>query len=191
MKAALYARVSTHDQQTLAMQTQAMQAYATNRGWHVAMQVEETSSGVKERKQRERIIQAARRREIDVIVVWKLDRWGRSLPDLVANLQELNALGVGFVSLTEALDFTTPSGKALAGMLAVFAEFERDMLRERIKAGIAHARARGQAHGRPKTAALKADEVRALDEDGYNKSQIARELGISRASVRRALNPVN
>ncbi len=187
MKAALYARVSTHDQQTLALQTQAMGEYATTRGWDVVMHVEETASGVKERTLRTQIIEAARRREIDVIVVWKLDRWGRSLPDLVANLQELQALGVGFVSLTEALDFTTPSGKALAGMLAVFAEFERDMLRERIKAGIAHARANGQAHGRPKTAALKADQVKTLDETGLNKSQIARELGISRTSVRRFL----
>ena len=151
------------------------------------MQMEETCSGVKERPLRAQIIQAARRREIDVIVVWKLDRWGRSLPDLVANLQELHSLRVGFVSLTEALDVTTPSGKALAGMLAVFAEFERDMLRERIKAGIAHARANGQAHGRPKTAALKAEQVKALDEAGLNKSQIARELGMSRASVRRCL----
>ena len=151
------------------------------------MPVEETSSGVKERERRAQIIQAARRREIDVIVVWKLDRWGRSLPDLVANLQEMHALGVGFVSLTEALDFTTPSGKALAGMLAVFAEFERDMLRERIKAGIDHARAKGQPHGRPKTATLKADHVKALDEAGFNKSQIAREVGISRTSVRRCL----
>lgn len=188
MRAALYARVSTHDQQTLTLQTAAMYEFATRRRWDVVMQVEETSSGVKERELRAQILQAARRREIDVIVVWKLDRWGRSLPDLVANLQELHALGVGFVSLTEALDFTTPSGKALAGMLAVFAEFERDMLRERIKAGIAHARAKGRAHGRPKTAALQADEVRILDGAGYNKSQIARELGISRASVRRILS---
>lgn len=188
MRAALYARVSTHDQQTLALQTEAMRGYAARRGWDVVMEMEETASGVKERTLRTQITQAARRREIDVIVVWKLDRWGRSLPDLVANLQELQALGVGFVSLTEALDFTTPSGKALAGMLAVFAEFERDMLRERIKAGIAHARTKGGAHGRPRTAALKADEVRALDGAGLNKSQIARELGISRSSVRRALN---
>ena len=151
------------------------------------MEVEETASGVRERTLRTRITQAARRREIDVVVVWKLDRWGRSLPDLVASLQELQALGVGFVSLTEALDLTTPSGKALAGMLAVFAEFERDLLRERIKAGIAHARAQGGAHGRPRTAALKAEEVRAMDGTGYNKSEIARALGMSRASVRRCL----
>ena len=76
----------------------------------------------------------------------------------------------------------------MAGMLAVFAEFERDMLRERVKAGIAHARAKGKPHGRPKTAALKKEQVKELHEEGYNKSRIARELGISRTSVRRALN---
>ena len=83
------------------------------------------------------------------MVVWRLDRWGRSLLDLVATLQELASLDVGFVSLSEALDLTTPSGRALAGMLAVFAEFERDILRDRVKAGIDPARKEGRPHGRP------------------------------------------
>jgi len=87
-------------------------------------------------------MQAARRRELDAILVWRLDRWGRSLADLVLTLKELPDLGVGFVSLTEALDLTTPTGRALAGLLAVFAEFEREILRERVKAGIAHAQRR-------------------------------------------------
>jgi DNA invertase Pin-like site-specific DNA recombinase len=82
---------------------------------------------------REKLIETARRREIDLVLVWRLDRWGRSLVDLVNTLQELTALEVGFVSLSEALDLTTPSGRALAGMLAVFAEFERDILRDRVK----------------------------------------------------------
>ena len=188
MRTALYARVSTRDQQTLPMQLKRMKEYVKNRGWDIVLQIEETSSGIKKRKKRKAIINAAKRREIDVIVVWKLDRWGRSLVELINELQDLNALGVGFVSITEALDFTTPSGKAMAGMLAVFAQFERDMLSERVKAGIAHARAKGKAHGRPKTAALKTDKIIQMDKKGYNKSQIARELGISRTSVRRALN---
>jgi len=86
-------------------------------------------------------------------VVWRLDRWGRSLLDLIATLQELASLSVGFVSLSEALDLTTPSGRALAGMLAVFAEFERDILRDRVKAGIAQARKEGRPHGRLPTVA--------------------------------------
>lgn len=191
MKAALYARVSTHDQQTLPIQVSAMREYAQKRSWQIEMCVEDTASGVKDREKREQIILAAKRREIDVIVVWKLDRWGRSLVDLMNSLEELTALQVGFVSMTEAIDLTTPSGKALAGMLAVFAQFEREMLRERVKAGIAHARANGKPHGRPKTAALKAQQVKKLFSQGYSKAKIARELGIGRTSVRRILNEGN
>ncbi len=108
------------------------------------------------RPQREELLQAARRREIDLVLVWRLDRWGRSLVDLVTTLQELMALGVGFVSLSEALDMTTPSGRALAGMLAVFAEFECDILRDRVRAGIPQARKEGRPHGRPPTVAMLA-----------------------------------
>ncbi len=188
MKAALYARVSTHDQQTLQLQIKTMQEYIQKRGWETVLCIEDTASGVSDRKKRERILVAARKRQVDVIVVWKLDRWGRSLVDLMNSLQELTALRVGFVSITEAIDLTTPSGRALAGMLAVFAEFERDMLRERVKAGIAHARAQGKPHGRPRSAALKAKQVKALFAQGYSKSKIAQELGIGRTSVRRLIN---
>ncbi len=140
LKVGLYARVSTHDQQTLPMQLAAMREYAKRRGWKIALEEKEVGSGAKTRPKREELLRAARRREVDAIVVWRLDRWGRSLLDLIATLQELHAVGVGFVSLTEALDMTTPGGRALAGMLAVFAEFERDILRDRVKAGIAQAR---------------------------------------------------
>lgn len=111
----LYARVSTHDQQTILLQTRAMREYAARRGWSIAMQVKEVGSGASQREQREKLVEAARRREIDVVLVWRLDRWGRSLTDLLATLQELEHLGVGFVSLTEALDLTTPAGQAMAG----------------------------------------------------------------------------
>jgi DNA invertase Pin-like site-specific DNA recombinase len=97
-------------------------------------------------------MQAARRRDVDAVLVWRLDRWGRSVADLLLTLQELNQLGVGFVSLTEVLDLTTPTGRAMAGLLAVFAEFEREILRERVRAGIAHARRHGKTHGRPPAA---------------------------------------
>jgi len=106
----------------------------------------------------------------------------------VVTLKELVELGIGFVSLTEAFDMTTPSGRALAGMLAVFAEFEREILRERVKAGVAHARAKGTVLGRPKSAAKKVDEVRHLyRKEKLSKSEIARRLGIGRTSVRRLL----
>jgi putative DNA-invertase from lambdoid prophage Rac len=187
MKLGLYARVSTHEQQTLALQRDAMTAYAQQRRGSIVLTVEDIGSGVSERRQRDTLMRAARRREIDAIVVWRLDRWGRSLADLVGTLHELQALGVGFISLQEALDFTTPTGRALAGMLAVFAEFEREILRERVKAGIAQARKRGQRHGRPPTVAHHADTVRQLSATGLSKSAIARRLGMSRASVRRCL----
>ena len=183
----LYARVSTHDQQTLPMQLGAMREYVRKRGWQVAVAVKDVGSGATLRPQREQLVQAARRREVDVVLVWRLDRWGRSLVDLVTTLQELMALGVGFVSLSEALDMTTPSGRALAGMLAVFAEFERDILRDRVKAGIAQARKEGRPHGRPPTVARFAHRVRALSKKGMNKSAIARQLKMSRTSVRRFL----
>jgi putative DNA-invertase from lambdoid prophage Rac len=183
----LYARVSTHDQQTLPLQLSAMREHAGHRGWTVVMKVEDVGSGVRERPKREDLLRAARRRELDLILVWRLDRWGRSLVDLVTTLQELTALQVGFVSLSEALDLTTPSGRALAGMLAVFAEFERDILRDRVKAGIAQARKEGRPHGRPQTITRHAAEVKNLFQQGVSKREIAKTLGISRTSVRRFL----
>jgi putative DNA-invertase from lambdoid prophage Rac len=187
MRVGLYARTSTHDQQTLGLQLEAMTCYIRDRGWTLAKQVKDVSSGVRERPQREALLKAARRREIDAVVVWRLDRWGRSLADLVVTLQELSGLGVGFVSLTEALDLTTPSGRAMAGLLAVFAEFEREILRERVRAGIAQARKEGRSHGRPRTARLQAEQVRRLWAQHQSKSEIARRLGIGRTSVRRIL----
>lgn len=183
----LYARISTHDQKTLSLQLAEMRKYVKNRGWTVSLEVKDVGSGASTRPKRDEIIAAARRREVDTVIVWKLDRWGRSVVDLVTTLKELGDLGVGFISLTEALDLTTPTGRAMTGLLAVFAEFERDILKERVKAGIAQAKSEGRVFGRPKTAALKSLEVRRLKKQGLNHSEIARELKIGRASVRRAL----
>jgi DNA invertase Pin-like site-specific DNA recombinase len=135
----LYARVSTNDQQTLPMQSRAMREYAARQGWTIAMQVCEVGSGAVKREAREKQLKVARRREIDVVVVRRLDRWGRPVTDLLATLCELKHLGVGFVSLTEALDLATPAGLAMAGLLAVFAAFEREILGERTRAGLSHA----------------------------------------------------
>src|SRR3989442_1926824 len=187
LRAGLYARVSTQDQQTIPLQTRAMREYATRRGWRIALQVKEIGSSAVQRERREQLLEAARRREIDVVLVWRLDRWGRSVTDLLATFQELEHLGVGFVSLTEALDLTTPAGRAMAALLAVFAEFEREILRERVRAGLAHARQNGQRLGRPLTAALHAKQVRKLFCAGISKSEISRRLQIGRTSVRRVL----
>src|SRR4051795_836674 len=186
-RAGLYARVSTNDQQTLPMQNRAMREYAARRGWTIALQVREVGSGAVQRPAREQLMEAARRREIDVVLVWRLDRWGRSVTDLLATLQELEHLGVGFVSLTEALDLTTPAGRAMAGLLAVFAAFEREILSERTRAGLAHARQNGKKLGRPATAAIHTAEIRKLHRSGVSKSEIARRVQIGRTSVRRIL----
>ena len=183
MRVGIYARVSTYDQQTLPMQLKQMKEYVKNRKWELTIEFQEIGSGAKLRPKREELLKMARRREIDAVLVWKLDRFGRSLVDLVNTLNELRELDVIFVSLTESLDFSTPSGRAMAGMLSTFAEFERDIIRERVKAGIANARSNGKAHGRPKTAALKKDVIRKLKTDGLNHSQIAKKLKISRGSV--------
>jgi DNA invertase Pin-like site-specific DNA recombinase len=187
VRAALYARVSTQDQQTLPMQNRAMREYAARRGWTIATQVKEVGSGAAQRQRREELMEAARRKEIDVVVVWRLDRWGRSVTDLLATLQELEHLGVGFVSLTEALDLTTPAGRAMAALLAVFAASQREILGERVRAGLAHARQNGKRLGRPLTAGLHAGQICKLHRSGLSKSEIARCLNIGRTSVRRVL----
>jgi putative DNA-invertase from lambdoid prophage Rac len=186
-RAALYARVSTADQQTIPLQIGAMQDYTQRRGWKVVAEVQDINGGAKLRPKREELLKLARQRKLDVIIVWRLDRWGRSLHDVLQSLQELHELGVDFVSVTEGLDFTTSTGRAMAGMLAIFAQFEREILRERVLAGLAHARSKGKVLGPPRTARNKADQIQQLLADGFSKTQIARKLKIGRASVYRAL----
>jgi DNA invertase Pin-like site-specific DNA recombinase len=186
-RVALYTRVSTADQHTLPQQLRKLRELAKRRGWRVVREVREVASGRARRALRDELVAAARRREIDAVLVWKLDRWGRSVSDLVETLHELDAVGVAFVSLTEAIDMTTPSGRALAGMLAVFAEFERDILRERIREGLERARRDGVHLGRPQSVAVHAPAVRRLYAQGLSKRAIGRELGIGDGSVRRLL----
>ena len=167
----------------LPLQVKAVHQYAKRRSWKVVKTVEDVGSGADARPQREELIKAARRRQIDAVLVWRLDRWGRSLLDLIGSLQELSTLGVGCVSLCEALDLTTPSGRALAGMLAVFAEFEREILRDRVKAGIAQARQQGKPHGRPPTINAHSAEIKRLFAKGISKREIAKRLTKDRSHV--------
>lgn len=187
MRVGIYTRVSTNEQKTLPMQLKALRKYARSRKWNVVLEIEDVGSGVKERKKRDQVLDAARRREIDVVLVWKLDRWGRSINDLFSTMKELTDLDVAFVSLTETVDLSTPIGRAVAGLLAVFANFERELLRERVKAGIAYARKRGGRHGRPASVTKYATKVKKLFNEGVPKAEIARQLSISRTSVRRLL----
>jgi putative DNA-invertase from lambdoid prophage Rac len=187
MRAGLYAWVSTDEETAMSRQNDALLAYVTARGWTAICRIEDIGSEAAARPRRAELMKLARRRALDVILVCRLDRWGDSLRDLVQTLQELNALGVGFVSLSEPLDLTTPSGWALCEMLVVFAEFERQSRRQQVKAGISRARRQGRPHGRPPTAASQAVEIRRLASQQMNQSEIARRLGIGPTSVRRIL----
>ena len=187
-KVAIYARVSTHDQNTLPMQINKCSAFASSRGWQVTTSISEIASGSVKRPGRERLLKLCRRREVDIVIVWKLDRWGRSVSDIVSTLQELQDLNVQFVSVTEALDFTTAMGRAMGNLLAVFSEFEREMISERVKAGLAQAKAKGVKLGRPSVLEDKRDEVIELWKESGNKSLIADKLGISRRSVARVID---
>jgi putative DNA-invertase from lambdoid prophage Rac len=183
LRAGLYAMVSTADQQTLPMQIAEMRDYAHRRGWTIVKELQDVNG----RPKREELIQMAIRRGLDVIVVLRLDRWGRSLADVVRSLQELHARKVDFASVSEGLDFSTPTGRAMSQMLSVFAQFERDVLRDRVRAGLEHARRRGKTLGRPATVQAQADKILELLAAGVPKKTIAQQLGIGRASVYRAI----
>jgi DNA invertase Pin-like site-specific DNA recombinase len=186
MRAALYARVSHRDQTTIPDQLADLRAYAERQGWKVAAEFSDTISGKKHtRPQRNELIKQCYKGKLDVILVWKLDRWSRSSQDALNTLAELERFDVAFVSLQEKLDFTTPMGRAMVRILAVFAELERETIVERVKAGVEKARARGVRMGRPASAKGHTKMVLYLAEEGQNNTQIAKALKISRASVMR------
>jgi len=188
MRAALYARVSTRDQHSIPMQLESMRDYAKLRGWTVAAEVQEAETGKKnDRAGREQIIKLARSGKIDVVLCWKLNRWGRSTPDLLMTLDDLQAHRVAFVSLCEQIDLTSPAGRMMAGILAVFAQFEREMIVENVKAGIATYRAKHKKWGRPPISRRKRIEVLQLRSEGVSATEIAERLRIGRATVYRLL----
>lgn len=187
MRAVIYARVSTHDQNTIPMQVKKCQEYAKARNWIVSHVMKDIASGAKQKPQRDDILKLARKREIDIVIVWKLDRWGRSTADVVSSLQELQELNVKFISITEALDFTTAMGRAMSGLLSVFAEFERELIRERVRAGLEQARSRGVRLGRPPLVQLKENEIKAHLKKTKNISETARKFKVSRRSIGRII----
>jgi len=149
-KVGIYARVSTADKgQDPELQLRDLREYANARGWKVFGEYADIGeSGSKDKRpQLDRLMDDARKRRIDGILVWKLDRFGRSLKSLVNTLEELRSLGIQFVSYTENLDFSTPAGRAMANLIGVFAESERDLIRERVVAGLANAEAKGKRLG--------------------------------------------
>lgn len=183
MRVALYGRVSTSDKgQDVQMQMHELRQYASNRRWEVIGEyIDEGHSGAKEsRPALNRLMADAKQRKFDAIVVWKLDRFGRSLKHLVTALAELDAVGVVFVSLKDGFDLTTPGGRAMFGMCAVMAEFERALICERVRAGMAHARAKGKRLGRS-ARYVDMDAVAARRASGESLRAIARDLRVSPA----------
>ena len=189
MKIALYARVSTADKgQDPEMQLRELREYCERRGWAVSTEyVDVGVSGAKDsRPQLNKLMADAKQRRFDAILVWKLDRFGRSLKHLVSALGEFEALGVAFVSLRDSFDLTTPAGRLMFNMVASFAEFERDLIRERVKAGIANRRAKGFRVGR-KPVCIDPAQLHALRSEGRTIREIANALGVSRSLVHKTL----
>lgn len=180
MKAALYVRVSTLDQHT-ENQHDELHRYALARGWSATLYADKGISGAKERRAGlDSLLRAARRRKIDVVVVWRLDRLGRSLRHLIWLLDELGALGVAFVSLGEGIDTSTPAGRLQLHVLGAIAEFERERLRERVRAGLARARKEGKRLGRPPKP-IAPETLAAVA--GLSVRAAARRLGVSKSAV--------
>ena len=179
-RAAIYARVSTLDQEP-ENQLAELRQYISARGWTAVEYVDHGISGAKERRPAlDRVISDARRRKFDVLVCWRLDRLGRNLKHLVTLLDELQALGVAFVSLGEGIDCTTPAGRLQLHILAALAEFERSRIAERVQAGLARARKQGKRLGRPRLTRPPADLPK-----GLSVREAAADWGVSKSTAAR------
>ena len=187
MRAAIYARVSTSDQSTV-MQISALREYIERRGWKLVEEyIDEGVSGSRERRPAlDRLAADARRRAFDAVVVFRFDRFARSVSHLARALDEFRALGIEFVSLHEAIDTSTPMGRAMFHIAGAFAELEREIIRERVKAGLANAKRRGTKVGRPR-ALVNLQEVVQRASQGLSGREIAKAASISEATVRRLL----
>ncbi len=190
-RAAIYIRVST-DGQTVDNQRLELEQAAKRAGWEIVGVYDDKGlSGAKSREHREafdRLCKDATRRKFDVVMSWSVDRLGRSLQDLISFLSELHSVGVDLYLHQQGIDTTTPAGKAMFQMMGVFAEFERSMIRERVKAGLRRAKAQGKVLGRPKVAGKVEKAVLAARADGTGKRKIARQLGIGVSTVNRILS---
>jgi putative DNA-invertase from lambdoid prophage Rac len=187
-KVAIYCRVST-DAQDTAMQLEELRRVADARGWEVAAVVEEKRSGRKLRPARQQLIREAKEGKYDAIMVWKLNRWGRSTADLVTSIRDLDAAGITFISLKDAIDMSTATGRMVADILAAIAEFEAENIKENVIAGLKHAQRHGtrsgKSIGRPNKADEHAIEVRALRSQGLSLPVIAEKTGLGYGTVHR------
>jgi DNA invertase Pin-like site-specific DNA recombinase len=188
MRVAIYGRVSTTNHgQDVSMQTGELEQFAQARGWRlVDSYLDIGISGTKEKRpELDRLMADAHRRKFDVVIVWKFDRFARSVSHLLRALETFNALGVAFVSLSEQMDTTTPAGRMVFTVLGAVAELERSLIVERVRAGLRNARAKGKKLGRPRVT-VDAHKIASLRADGLSWAVIAERLGVGEGTVYRA-----
>lgn len=189
-QAAIYARVSTNGQNT-DNQIRELKKVAKRHGWRIASEyIDHGVSGAKGRDKRpelDKLLKAANRREFDIIMAWSVDRLGRSLQHLVGFLDDIHAKGVDLYLHQQNIDTSTPSGKAMFQMAGVFAEFERSMIQERVRAGLERAREQGKVLGRPKVSLRTEALIRRKREQGMGILKIAREVGVGTSVVQRVI----
>lgn len=192
MRAAIYARVSTSGHgQDPQLQTREIREYCERRSWQTAGEyVDSGVSGAKDsRPELNRLIADAHRRRFDAVVVWKFDRFARSVSHLLRALETFNALGIAFVSLSEQIDTTTPTGRMVFTVLGAVAELERSLIAERVRAGLRNARAKGKRLGRPRTI-VDAAKIASLRAGGHSWAMICEQTGLSKGTAQRALHSV-
>jgi DNA invertase Pin-like site-specific DNA recombinase len=192
VRIALYARVSTSNgQQTTETQLLQLRQYCERRGWeNVVEYVDNGISGTKaSRPQLDQLMKDAGRRQFDVVVVWKLDRFGRSIRQLVNDVTTIGELGIAFVSVTEGFDMTTAAGRMQFGIFSTFAEFERSLIVERVKSGLARAKSQGRVPGF-KRQVLDLDGIRSRMAAGESMRACARSFAISPALLSKRLREV-
>ena len=187
MRVAIYARVSTGEQ-TTDNQVIKLKKVAERNGWEVEAIYADTISGAKsKRPELDKLMQSVMRKEIDIVMVWSVDRLGRSLQHLITLLSDIHSKDVALYLHQQGIDTTSPAGKAMFQMMGVFAEFERAMIQERVKAGLSRAKAQGKTLGRPKVTKNVEKAVLSAREEGTGKRKIARQLGIGVSTVNRIL----
>ena len=184
-RAAIYTRISTGEQNS-DLQTTELPEFCTRRGWHLAEIYSDVMTGAKDKRPAlDRLMADARRGKFSVVAVWRFDRFARSTSHLLRALEEFSSLGIDFVSVTEAIDTTTPAGRMVFTVLGAVAELERTIIRERVIAGQRAAKRRGVKFGRPMVA-VDAAQVRRLRDDGLNWRAIAAETGVPKDTLRRS-----
>ena len=179
MRVAIYARVSTGEQ-TTDNQVIKLKKVAERNGWEVQAIYADTISGAKsKRPQLDKLMKGVMRKEIDMVMVWSVDRLGRSLQHLTSLLSDIESKGITLYLHQQNIDTSSPSGKMLFQLLGVFAEFERSMIRERVMAGLDRARSQGKRLGRPPVPPIQVEKIKALRQEGLSYRKIAKRTGLS------------